>query len=600
MKIVNSGAITRVSARAYGLRYDAREPWMLSLERGGRSRHLSLAAGVHPVDGWDALGTPRLESAEEAAGEAVLRFAFPSRAWSRMSVLVRCREDDLDFQVVVEGKGAVESVSLLEGAVADRMPHPRCALSRVQRSPRPLRAYSLPSPAAHATVFHPQPTAEHRPVRPAHEDLAITAACTFGPEEFNTFFSPGIFCFVLGDADGREFLSAGIFAPPGQNLYHTFRYRGGEGYGFALDYDGKVAVDGRFESPRLRLAFADGWHRALEEYAGFLRANGFAPAGPAPAHGWWRKPIFCGWGQQTHWARLAARREGLPFDAGPVDLSAAGMATQTAYEEMVRILEAADLPYGTLIVDLGWSRSRSLPEPDPEKWPDLAGFIAGQHRRGKKVLLWLGCWDADGVPAEWLMARDEGLRDVVDPTHPGFAGDLRRRIGALLALDGLDADGFKLDFSGDLPRGRGYRPRRPLWGVELLRAYLEIIHSSAKAAKPDALIVTHCATPYLADLTDMLRLNDIFFETTEVNAPMAFRAEMAKIACPDWLIDCDNDPFLDRESWMNYLRFQPRIGVPSLYTLTNMSMSGEPAAPGDLKEIAGLWRGYLTSLPPDS
>jgi hypothetical protein len=359
-----------------------------------------------------------------------------------------------------------------------------------------------------------------------------------------------------------------------------------------------VAVDGGFESPRLRFGFADDRNRALAEYVAFLRANGFAFRGPSPIPAWWRKPIFCGWGQQTHWARLAAQRENSAFDAGPVDLSAEGMATQSAYEEMVRLLEKSDLPYGTIIVDMGWSRSRSLPEPDSLKWPDLRAFIAGEHQRGKKVLLWLGCWTPDGIPPEFLMAHDPGLRDVPDPTHPGFVEELQRRIRTLISPSGFNADGFKLDFSGDLPRGKGYRPQRPLWGVELLREYLAVIHSATKTAKPDALIETHCATPYLADLTDMLRLNDLFFETTDVNAPMVFRAEMARIACPEWLIDCDNDPFIDRESWMNYLRIQPQLGVPSLYTLTHMSMSGEPVQPGDLKEIAGLWRDYLNRQFP--
>jgi hypothetical protein len=85
----------------------------------------------------------------------------------------------------------------------------------------------------------------------------------------------------------------------------------------------------------------------------------------------------------------------------------------------------------------------------------------------------------------------------------------------------------------------------------------------------------------------------MFFETLDVNPLMRFRADMARIACPEWPIDCDNDPFYDRESWMSYMRFQPEIGIPSLYTVTHMSLSEDEVRPEDLREIASIWRSYI-------
>ena len=76
-------------------------------------------------------------------------------------------------------------------------------------------------------------------------------------------------------------------------------------------------------------------------------------------------------------------------------------------------------------------------------------------------------------------------------------------------LRDLDADGFKIDFTHLIPRGPGLRSVGGRWGLELLRQWLEIISDAARAAKPDALMMTHTANPYLADLVDMLRLNDV-------------------------------------------------------------------------------------------
>jgi len=109
-------------------------------------------------------------------------------------------------------------------------------------------------------------------------------------------------------------------------------------------------------------------------------------------------------------------------------------------------------------------------------------------------------------------------------------------------------------------------------------------------------MMTHCGNPYFADNTDVLRLNDIYFETVNIDEPMAFRGAMARLACPEWLIDCDNDPFADHAAWLSYMRVQPQIGIPSLYTLTNQSMSVAPIPPADLDEVSRIWKKYIANL----
>jgi hypothetical protein len=127
--------------------------------------------------------------------------------------------------------------------------------------------------------------------------------------------------------------------------------------------------------------------------------------------------------------------------------------------------------------------------------------------------------------------------------------------------------------------------------------YLKLIHGAMKAAKADTVLETHCANPQFADVTEMLRLNDIFCTREDVRASMEFRARVARIALPGYPIDTDNDPFISRAAWLDYMRLQPKLGMPSLYTLTHVSFtkSGTPAEAipsGDWDEIRKIWTKY--------
>ena len=78
---------------------------------------------------------------------------------------------------------------------------------------------------------------------------------------------------------------------------------------------------------------------------------------------------------------------------------------------------------------------------------------------------------------------------------------------------------------------------------------------------------------------------------------MEFRSRMARIALPGYPIDTDNDPFISREAWMDYMRAQPSFGMPSLYTLTHLSFRAEGAEAEaipveDWSEIRRIWNDY--------
>jgi hypothetical protein len=129
------------------------------------------------------------------------------------------------------------------------------------------------------------------------------------------------------------------------------------------------------------------------------------------------------------------------------------------------------------------------------------------------------------------------------------------------------------------------------WGLELLKTYLELIYTAAKALKPDALVMTHTPHPYLADVVDMIRLNDINVDK-DVRRAMRHRARIARIAMPDALIDTDNWPIPNRASWQEYLALQEELGIPSLYYASHIDHTGEPLTEADYELIRRVWTQY--------
>jgi hypothetical protein len=169
----------------------------------------------------------------------------------------------------------------------------------------------------------------------------------------------------------------------------------------------------------------------------------------------------------------------------------------------------------------------------------------------------------------------------------------------MLSADGYDADGFKIDFTARIPSGYGLRLHdHAVWGVELMRRYLAIVHSEAKLVKPDALVMSHTPHPYLADVLDMIRLNDINIgPDQDVNRAMRHRARIAAIACPEAVIDTDNWPITDKAAWREYLQIQPELGVPSLYCVTHIDSTGEPLDANDYQLIRDVWARWREKQP---
>ncbi|HEY3476510.1 MAG TPA: hypothetical protein VGK56_17980, partial [Anaerolineales bacterium] len=185
-----------------------------------------------------------------------------------------------------------------------------------------------------------------------------------------------------------------------------------------------------------------------------------------------------------------------------------------------------------------------------------------------------------------------GVPIACDPSNPAYERRLRAAVRQMISPRGYGADGFKIDFTARIPAGPGLTLHGDTWGLELMHDYLRILHSEARRAKRDSLVMTHTPHPYLTDVVDMIRLNDANHgrdTKRDINPSMTHRARLAAIACPTAIIDTDNWPMPNKASWRAYMHLQPELGVPSLYFATHIDATGEALDAEDYRLIREVW-----------
>ena len=544
---------------------------------GSRWSRLSLLGSVSTMEGVDETLAITAVSATEGVDEVLITIEARSSRWTSRITELRCDPLAVSIRQRVTGSGRLDDVILLGG----------------QGSLPGGAGGTFRSSIDFASLLVPVPTEPVAFVRSAASAAAIGVVGDADPGRLHGIYSPPPLVLGLG----RLAPSGATVPPEGEWLalhvreaverltFTQLRYEPLDG-GFVLRlaYEGHTAVDGEWVSPEIVIAVSDSGWGVIDVHRNDLVAHGFASPVEEPGATWWQQPLFCGWGAQC--ARSAVSGTPAP------ELASAGL-----YDDLLGQLDAAGVDPGTVVIDDRWQSEYGTGTVNTERWPDLKGWIAGQHALGRKVLLWWKAWDPEGLPIEECVTDIDGVAVSADAANPAYLKHLRDIVTELISPDGLDADGFKVDFTQRAPSGRSLRAHDGAWGIAGLHALLATMHEAAHAAKPDALVVTHAVHPSFASVSDMSRLNDVLERdmhgnTVPVVDQLRARVEIVSRSQPHRLIDTDQWPMPNRAEWLAYAAEQALLGVPALYYVESIDNSGERIEASDLAAIADSWKGY--------
>ena len=565
---------TTVERPGYAVRLvEANPPSIEVTQVGRRMFRFPLVAGLSSAGQEETLSNVRIASAEDRGGTTVWELTADSSLWTGRRFRWTFGAESIEFQHFAKGPRPVERCYFFSNGISERWENG-----------------TSPGVAANTTVH----AARYFSPRPNHADQSYftvavpqsvsIAAETPDPPGFHPALMGGIFAppplFLAFERDGA-WAGVGIGTEPGGYTFNGLEYSGSRyaGASFWVHYAGLRTASPEFASPRASIHFESSEWDTLARYVAWLDDNGLSTRRRFPIAPWHRRPIFCGWAEQTV---LAAERKVAPRD----------LATQALYEEWLATLDARGLPVGTVVIDDKWQKSYGGFDVDEAKWPDMKGFVARQHARGRRVLLWVPAYHREGVPDE-LCVRLNGQPVAADASHPAYEAFLRGRIRHLVADVGVD--GFKEDWLGGLPPAPGISAHAPLFGIEFVRRFQFLLHDEAHRWRPDALVETQTPFPLFRESSDVLRLNDVWYGARNVTETMRRRARVARIAGWD-LVDCDNASSTTLEEWWDYMRAQPSIGVPALYFVRRTESTKEDVPDQTWRELARLWDGYVKTL----
>lgn len=573
-------------------------------EDGVQWSAINLLNSVHRVGKQDETWQIESVNLTEDDDDVVVTVSSSSSAWVRHTTKLRCTAETIELTVSVEGTGRISDVTLLGGEAT--LSNGACGAFR--------------SSIGFAGVLVPTPTEPVQLVRPSRSAAALGVVGDSNPGRLNGIFSPPPLALGFSrqsptgatDVPTGAWFALSLRAPVEELNFTTMRYEPVDGgFWIRLNYDGRSVIDGAWTSPAVVLrAAASGWD-VLTDYRDDLVLNGCAPATAPHQETWWRQPLFCGWGAQcarvTHQLHAAGKPLALDpvSDSEPETLteedavvwSAPSYARQEVYDEFLARLDANGLWPGTIVLDDRWQEEYGTAMPDQEHWPDLRGWIADRHAAGQKVLLWWKAWDPQGLPPEECILDAAGRPIAVDPANEAYRERLEGIVRYLISTDGLDADGFKVDFTQRAPSGQSVSGSDGAWGIAALHLLLGTLYRATKSAKADALVVCHAVHPSFADVCDMVRLNDVlrydvFGDAVSAVDQMVFRQQIATRTLPDHGIDTDQWPMSSRAEWLDYADLQGSLGVPALYYLESIDRSGEKITSADLERVSVAWARY--------
>jgi len=352
------------------------------------------------------------------------------------------------------------------------------------------------------------------------------------------WFSPAPFCFPLKLRNGK-WMSVSP-APTVEELdftgFSTTPCIGGE-CSFSLDYTALPEYENRLHLPELVFRFdADSEFSALSQYANGLVELGKIDPVNRVKPDWWKGVMICGWFAQNGTQNC----------------------TEELYESHIAKYAELMIDWDILTIDDFWGKEHGIWRVDEDKWHDMKGFIARQHEKGRKVLLWV-CINTAGLEDDELYIVGE--KKMLDPLNPKYIARIYDSFRYMFGSDGdsLDADGIKLDFTGRVPSPGEAKCTKKLYGMRYLYELYKLFHDAAKEAKPDCLLDYQVANPHFAAFHDMTRLNDYFLPGELDLSVMGTRAKIAHSVTFGAEVDTDHPGSVE------YYKNAYKFGNMSLY-----------------------------------
>lgn len=656
MHVTRDGDAFTLKGKTYELAFDPARPLHIDLTfANGLGGELFVASGCDRDERIDTLVSLDKPTVIERGDGATVSFKGRTTLWEAVEYRFVCEPTRVLYSYTVQGKGALDNARFFEGFLEDdpRMEdryYPYFAgPGRHLAHHRPWKWFAASTTPkfekVHCFSINSTDTREVM----YYQSIEVRVCGTRVNLGGDWLITPPPFLYQLRSSDGAKGLvNVGLLLPIDDRDVEEFQYLGGEGVGFNLTYDGYRRVDGSWTSPKLLLEQIDGdEYTGLDGYCEYLRAEGYVKpnAHRQDAPRWWFEPIFGGWGEQVfrsdHWTNyFGARSSGY---SGSSDME----CSQPRYEWMLKTLESREIYPTILIVDNRWFRPGNQLEVDTQLWPDMKQFVADQHQAGRKVILWVSPWEycparrGDDVPYnELLIAPRDTSRyhlaidtDVFypackrekkkvhadlqwnqrgwpwqtypNPYHKGYQRRIADKVRHLLSKDGLDADGFEFDYTHYWEAHRGIVPidpagcdddGRPHTGLEILHKLLGLYYHAAKAAKKDALVITHTFSPHFDDVIDMLRLQDIYTDRADITPQMAHRVKLANAVAPGAPVHTDQHPMPSLHAWRKYAEAQPALGNPCLYYVTGIETTHEEFEESDFELLRRTWSAYHRQL----
>jgi hypothetical protein len=597
----------------YRLRLDTKGDSHVWLELATFSQPLVMMAGVDTLTDFDRDAHVSAPTVVEAAGATRISWRCKSALWDKTYHLDLFGRH-LEFYADFAGVGRIDCVRYFETIPEDRY-RPHFALTKHfnDKGHTAARTYAQTSPIGFRHVVCPEPNSHARQRFRPHEYAQVSVNADLDYCGGNFAANPGLFAFAVSANPDSEWLAMGLAAPPGEHRFSEFEYVGGDGFGLHINSWGAWRVNGEAQTPRLILVPGDSADDSLCGYVDRLLALGWVTRPRRDPAQWWSRPIVCGWGHQSYQGDLFRVRS--PREREP-DNAVYTLCTQLNYADIVRRVDETGVPWGTLVVDARWFLAGGLKDIDVGRWPDMRGFVEALHRRDKRVLLWWGPWDTTGLPDTECVRYDPteqghranrpgrlskfgsptpGRRLSIDISLPEVRARIGRQLRMLLGSGpgNMNVDGLKIDHLAAAPGIYGLSfpaGSEGLFGVEAARLVQQVIYDAAKEVRPDALIIGQSPNPYFSEVQDMVRLGDIYScDERSVADEMRFRARMARIADPTWLIDTDGWPMPSEPALVEYARVQPELGVPSLYYASHLDTTGGPISRQTFDEIRMAW-----------